>query len=243
MAVTVTAGPAQATQQEKVTICHRTNSDSNPYVLISVSVNAVDGEGHNDHTHHVVDEQHARADIIPAPETDGEPYCPGPELPPGPEGPEGPEGPQGPTGPEGPAGPEGPTGPSGSAAAQPTILCFPGLGIGYTFSPPGTQLPDLSYVLGDGAICPLAGPAGTNGANGEKGDAGETGPAGQDGVAGVGTATENATPPVSTPDPEPAPVDEIAFGGAHSGLLAAAGLALVLLGLGARFLTRRSRTV
>jgi len=58
---------AQAARGDRVTICHRTNSDSNPYVMITVSERAVDGEGRNDHTHHVVDENHERADIIPAP--------------------------------------------------------------------------------------------------------------------------------------------------------------------------------
>lgn len=36
----------------KVTICHRTNSVSNPYNKITVSLNAVDGEGHSDHQGH-----------------------------------------------------------------------------------------------------------------------------------------------------------------------------------------------
>lgn len=60
--------PVSATGNEKVTICHRTNSETNPYVMITVSKKAVDGEGKNDHTHHVADEQHPRGDIIPAPE-------------------------------------------------------------------------------------------------------------------------------------------------------------------------------
>lgn len=38
--------------QEKVTICHRTNSVTNPYNKIEVSTDAVDGEGKNDHTSH-----------------------------------------------------------------------------------------------------------------------------------------------------------------------------------------------
>lgn len=42
------AGTASATPQGKVSICHRTASDKNPYVLITVNQNAVDahvGEG------------------------------------------------------------------------------------------------------------------------------------------------------------------------------------------------------
>ena len=54
----------QAFATNSVKICHRTDSDSNPYVFIEVSQDAVDGEGENDHTHHVVDEHHDRADII-----------------------------------------------------------------------------------------------------------------------------------------------------------------------------------
>jgi LPXTG-motif cell wall-anchored protein len=38
--------------KDKVTICHATNSESNPYVSETVAYSSVDGEGHNDHSHH-----------------------------------------------------------------------------------------------------------------------------------------------------------------------------------------------
>lgn len=51
-----TASDAWATQPEsgehKVTICHRTNSASNPYTRNTVDVASVNGEKKNDHSHH-----------------------------------------------------------------------------------------------------------------------------------------------------------------------------------------------
>jgi hypothetical protein len=54
----------------KITICHRTGSKSNPYIVIQVNKNAVDGEGKNDHSKHVVDENHEYGDIIPITDVD-----------------------------------------------------------------------------------------------------------------------------------------------------------------------------
>ncbi len=53
----VIAFPASATPSSDgdhtVTICHVTESAGNPYVLLTVDVAAFDGEGNNDHSHHV----------------------------------------------------------------------------------------------------------------------------------------------------------------------------------------------
>lgn len=51
-------GTTSEAKQEKITICHATNSVQNPYVQIEVAESAVDGEGKNDHSHH-------SRDIIP----------------------------------------------------------------------------------------------------------------------------------------------------------------------------------
>ncbi|MEN9822580.1 MAG: hypothetical protein RLZ04_1006 [Actinomycetota bacterium] len=44
--------PDPDTGDHKVTICHRTNSETNPYVLIEVDYAAVDGAGGSDHMSH-----------------------------------------------------------------------------------------------------------------------------------------------------------------------------------------------
>ena len=64
--------PASATPKgeddsHKTTICHVTNSQRNPYVIIEIDVSAFDGEGKTDHTHHV--SKDGRIDVLYA---DGE---------------------------------------------------------------------------------------------------------------------------------------------------------------------------
>lgn len=51
---TLAAAPAamSAPGDGKVTICHRTHATTNPYRMITVSLNAADGQGRNDHTSH-----------------------------------------------------------------------------------------------------------------------------------------------------------------------------------------------
>ena len=66
--------PASATPpvdgEHQVTICHVTESEGNPYVLITVDVAAFDGEGANDHSHH--EAKDGRVDVV---SVDG--TCPG----------------------------------------------------------------------------------------------------------------------------------------------------------------------
>ncbi len=67
---------ANATQPPKITICHRTNSDTNPYIKVTVDPDAVDGDtgndkGNGDHTIHtgpvapLIDADLKWGDIIP----------------------------------------------------------------------------------------------------------------------------------------------------------------------------------
>ena len=72
LAVMMLAAPAAATPkndagEHKITICHVTNSETNPYVVIEVDVAAFDGEGKNDHTHHV-----NKDGLVDVPFVDGE---------------------------------------------------------------------------------------------------------------------------------------------------------------------------
>lgn len=61
-------GSADAEPMDKVMICHHTESETNPYVLIEVSGNALEG---HDGPHH----QHGLDIVLP----DGVNFCPGDE--------------------------------------------------------------------------------------------------------------------------------------------------------------------
>lgn len=49
---TVNAKHTDNTNEDKITICHRTNAANNPYVIETVSKSAANGGGHDDHTSH-----------------------------------------------------------------------------------------------------------------------------------------------------------------------------------------------
>lgn len=49
----------------KVTICHRTGSATNPYVVITVDVAAINGDKKNDHSHHDQVGNGLGGDVIP----------------------------------------------------------------------------------------------------------------------------------------------------------------------------------
>ena len=82
LAVAMLAAPATATPpdeagEHKIMICHVTNSAINPYVVIEVDVAAFDGEGKNDHMHHV-----NKDGLTDVPYVDGECQVEEPEDPP-----------------------------------------------------------------------------------------------------------------------------------------------------------------
>lgn len=62
MALPAGATPKDANGEHKVTICHVTNSATNPWVILEVDVAAFDGEGKNDHTHH--ESKDGRVDVL-----------------------------------------------------------------------------------------------------------------------------------------------------------------------------------
>ena len=66
----------QARGADKITICHSTMSDSNPYVTITVDSNSLAGHLNEDGSPHC-NHGNTRCDIIPAPATG----CPGNEPP------------------------------------------------------------------------------------------------------------------------------------------------------------------
>lgn len=54
LGVSVLLAPtSDAAAQDKVTICHRTNSVTSPYTVNSVAVSSIDGSKKNDHSHHL----------------------------------------------------------------------------------------------------------------------------------------------------------------------------------------------
>ena len=63
LAIPASATPKNQDGEHKVTICHVTNSSSNPWVIIDVDFAAFDGDGKNDHYHHV--SKDGRMDVEP----------------------------------------------------------------------------------------------------------------------------------------------------------------------------------
>ena len=47
------AAPKGGDDSDKITICHVTNSQRNPYVVIEIDASAFDDVGKRDHAHHV----------------------------------------------------------------------------------------------------------------------------------------------------------------------------------------------
>jgi hypothetical protein len=122
----------------KVTLCHATGSATNPYVVITVSVNATTGNGHGRHAD----------DIIPAPAGGCETTQPGPEEPGSGGGDPGGGGPGG--------GGEDPAGPSpdpkvdpkpGDGVDRPVLVSQPGPPAAAAASPAREELPFTGLPL------------------------------------------------------------------------------------------------
>lgn len=207
MAFGLFASPAAATSN-KITLCHATGSATNPYVSVTVDDDSIwkngQPKGHAAHQDNM--------DIIPPFSVSGPDFpglnwtadnqlihangcvasVPGPQGPEGPAGPAGPQGPQGPPGEPGTNGNDGKDGNDGADGLTPHIICFPGQGLGYTYTPDEFLNTDTEYLLEEGAVCPLVGPKGDRGKKGKPGVDGQNGTNGADGKDGVnGTDGKN----------------------------------------------------